>query len=96
MFISVILCGNIGKLEAFIVFVYDYRDWLKCFHTKKLPFKIESKNIIFHKPAFHQLINSSSGKHNHVNVGRAYCRRTIENDPVIIWIITYIVFFCLF
>ena len=34
-----ILCGNIGKLEAFIVFVYDCCDWLKCFHTKETTFQ---------------------------------------------------------
>ena len=48
--------GNIGKLEAFIVFVYDCCDWLKCFHTKETTFQ----NILFHKPAVHRLINSSS------------------------------------
>ena len=50
--------GNIGKSEAFIVFVYDCCDWLKCFHTRRLLFKIEFKYILFHiKPAFHRLIN---------------------------------------
>ena len=31
--------GNIGKSEAFIVFVYDCCDWLKCFHTKETTFQ---------------------------------------------------------
>ena len=51
---------NIGKLEAFIVFVYNCCDWLKCFDTRKTTVKIEFKQILFHTPAFHQLINSPS------------------------------------
>ena len=31
--------GNIEKLEAFIVFVYDCCDWLKSFHTKETTFQ---------------------------------------------------------
>jgi len=50
--------GNIAKLEAFIVFVYDCFDGLNVLIQRKLPFKIEFKYILFHKPAFHWLIHS--------------------------------------
>ena len=58
------------------------------FTQRKLPFKIEFKYILFHKPAFHRLINTSSQNYNRFNVGKTYCRRTIENATVLIWIIT--------
>ena len=51
---------NIGKLEAFIVFVYNCCDWLKCFDTKKTTLKIEFNQFLFHTPAFHRVINSPS------------------------------------
>jgi len=46
-------------LEAFIVFVYDCCDWLNVLTQRKLPFKIELKYILFHKPSFHRLIHST-------------------------------------
>jgi len=50
--------GKIEKLEAFIVFVCDCYDWLKCFNTKETALKMEFKNNLFHKPVFHGLIHS--------------------------------------
>jgi len=49
-----------GTLENWklFVFVYDHCDWLNVLTQRKLPFKIEFKYILFHKPAFHWVIHS--------------------------------------
>ena len=57
---TVILCGEHWKL--LFVFVYDCNViGGNIFTQRKLLFKIElNKYILFHKPAFHRLINSLS------------------------------------
>ena len=45
------------------------------FTQRKLPFKIDFKYILFHKPAFPWLLNV--WKINCFNLGKAYCRRTL-------------------
>ena len=58
------------------------------FTQRKLPFKIELKYILFHKPALHRLINSSPENITASTWGKRRCRRTIENAIVLIWIIS--------
>ena len=81
-----ILCGEHWKIGSFSCLCYDCCDWLKCFNTKETTFQKRFKYILFHKPAFHRLLNSWS-ENTRFNVGKAYCRRTIEN-AVVIQIIT--------
>ena len=51
-----------GTLKNWRLLLFTTCDWLKCLHTKKTTFQIRVYYILFHKPAFHQLINSWSRK----------------------------------
>ena len=53
---------------------------LVVFTQSKLPFKTELKYILFHKPAFHGLINFSFENENCFNVRKAYDRKCYSSD----------------
>ena len=59
---AIILCGEHWKVGSFnCLFTAVVIGW-NVFTQRKLPFKIEFKYILFHKPAFQRLMNSSSEK----------------------------------
>ena len=57
---TVILCGEHWKIGGFYCLCLRLLWLVGMFTQWKLPFRIELKYILFHKPPFHQLINSWS------------------------------------
>jgi len=52
------VCGEHWKIGSFYCLCLQLLWLVECFNTRKLPFKIEFKYILFHKPAFHWVIRS--------------------------------------
>ena len=54
---TVIMYGEVWKIGRFYCLCLRLL-WWNVLTQRKLPFKIEFKYVLFHKPAFHRLINS--------------------------------------
>ena len=79
--------GTLKKVEAFYCLCLRLLWFIEMFTHKNLPFRIEFKCILFHKPAFHQLINSWS-ENTTVSTWESILPYNNRNGRVLTWIIT--------